>query len=126
MGQNINVSIIISAPIKKVWEFYTFPQYIIKWNAASSDWHTTKSENDLRVGGKFSSRMESKDGSFGFDYSGIYNQIEKFKSIQYTIDDGRKVAVNFVNQNDKITIDVIFEAEDQNTIKKNKRDGKLF
>ncbi|MEO5562713.1 MAG: SRPBCC domain-containing protein, partial [Chitinophagaceae bacterium] len=64
----LTVETTVDAPIKKVWEFWSTPEHIIKWNNASDDWHTTKSENDLREGGKFSARMEAKDGSFGFDF----------------------------------------------------------
>ncbi len=74
---------------------WTEPKHIVKWNNASDDWHTPHAENDLRVGGKFLSRMESKDGSFGFDFSGVYNEVKINELIVYTISDGRKVEVIF-------------------------------
>nr|MBP9771287.1 SRPBCC domain-containing protein [Candidatus Gracilibacteria bacterium] len=69
----ITIETTINAPVEKVWKAWTTPADIVQWNAASDDWHTTKSENDLRTGGKFSSRMEAKDGSMGFDFWGIYD-----------------------------------------------------
>lgn len=67
----ITVSVIVNAPLQKVWQFWTLPEHIKQWNFASDDWHTPKAENDLQVGGKFLSRMEAKDGSFGFDFWGV-------------------------------------------------------
>src|SRR5690349_723325 len=75
----------INAPVEKVWNFYTKPEHIVKWNAASDDWHTTRAENDLRTGGTFVSRMEAKDGSFGFDFGGTYDEVRNFELIRYTI-----------------------------------------
>jgi uncharacterized protein YndB with AHSA1/START domain len=72
----ITVEIAVNQPIEKVWNYWTEPQHINKWNNASDDWHTPFSENNLRVGGKFLSRMEAKDGSFGFDFSGIYDEVK--------------------------------------------------
>src|SRR6266481_2238277 len=91
----ITVAATVNAPIVKVWDSWTNPEHIIKWNNASDDWHTTKAENDLRVGGKFLSRMEAKDGSFGFDFGGVYDEVKTNELIAYTIGDGRKVKVNF-------------------------------
>ena len=91
--QVITVKIQIHAPIEKVWSHWTDPECIKCWNQASDDWHTTKAENDLTVGGKFLSRMEAKDGSFGFDFEGIYNSIEPLKKIEYTLSDGRKCSL---------------------------------
>lgn len=85
----------IKAPIEKVSKFYTEPDHIKKWNSASEDWHTTHSENDLKVGGKFLSRMEAKDVSFGFDFGGIYDVIRANECIEYTLGDGRKVEISF-------------------------------
>ena len=70
---NITVETTVNAPVEKAWEYFTKPEHITKWSFASDDWHTTKAENDLRVGGKFLSRMEAKDGSFGFDFGGVYD-----------------------------------------------------
>jgi uncharacterized protein YndB with AHSA1/START domain len=75
----------VNAPVEKVWNDWTDPKHIIRWNNASEDWHTPRAENDLRVGGRFLSRMEARDGSAGFDFSGKYDRIELYKSIHYTI-----------------------------------------
>ena len=72
----ITVQVAINVPISIVWKKWTTPEDIMKWNNASADWHTPKAQNDLRVGGKFSSRMEAKDGSMGFDFEGIYSNIK--------------------------------------------------
>jgi uncharacterized protein YndB with AHSA1/START domain len=111
----ITVQTTVSAPVEKVWEKWTNPDDIIKWNTASEDWHTTKAENDLRAGGKFSSRMEAKDGSVGFDFWGIYDNIKNNELIEYTMGDGRKVTVSFTSDNNKTEIVETFEAEDENS-----------
>ena len=111
----ITVQTTVSAPVEKVWEKWTNPDDIIKCNTASEDWHTTKAENDLRAGGKFSSRMEAKDGSVGFDFWGIYDNIKNNELIEYTMGDGRKVTVSFTSDNNKTEIVETFEAEDENS-----------
>lgn len=113
---NITVGVTIHTPVEKVWKFWTDPKHIIHWNNASDDWHTTKAENDLRPGGKFLSRMEAKDGSMGFDFTGKYNKIELHKLIDSTLDDNREVRVSFVSNGNETTITEIFEAEQENTI----------
>lgn len=107
----ITVSASINAPVKKVWELWTTPEDIKQWNSASEDWHTPKSENDLRVGGKFSSRMEAKDGSFGFDFGGVYDVVDTHKRIAYTLGDDRKVDVLFTSEGAVTKVDETFEAE---------------
>ena len=107
----ITVETTINAPVEKVWECWTEPRHITQWNQASDDWHTPRAENDLRAGGKFLSRMEAKDGSWGFDFSGQYDTVETHKQIAYTMDDGRKVQVLFAAQNDKTTVTETFDAE---------------
>ena len=66
-------------PIEKAWEYFTKPGHIVKWNNASDDWHTPKAENDLRTGGNFNYRMEAKDGSFGFDFGGVYDEVTEHR-----------------------------------------------
>lgn len=105
----------ISAPLKKVWDLWTQPYHIVKWNHASDDWHTTKAENNLVVGGKFLSSMEAKDGSMGFDFSGKYLQVENHKLISYLMDDGRKVEISFANDGNTTTITERFDAESLNS-----------
>jgi uncharacterized protein YndB with AHSA1/START domain len=112
----ITVSAIIYAPVAKVWESWTNPKHIIHWNNASDDWHTPKAENDLRVGGKFLSRMEACDGSMGFDFTGEYSKIEKFKLIESTLGDGRKLQVHFEPDGSGTRVTEVFEAEHENTV----------
>ncbi|MFI5221094.1 MAG: SRPBCC family protein [Bacteroidia bacterium] len=112
----ITIEAVINAPIEKVWKFWTAPEHITKWNNASDDWHTPRAENDLRIGGKFLSRMEAKDGSFGFDFGGIYDDVKQNEMIAYTIGDGRKVKISFANENGKTKVVESFEAESQNPV----------
>ena len=114
--QVLTVQTVVDAPVEKVWEYWTNPEHLKKWNSASDDWHTTKAENDLRVGGKFSARMEAKDGSMGFDFAGIYDQVEENKYIAYTIGDGRKVAVKFSAEGNRTSVVEDFDAEETNPI----------
>jgi uncharacterized protein YndB with AHSA1/START domain len=115
----ITVKTLINAPIEKVWKYWTEPNHIKKWNHASDTWHTTHAENDLRKNGKFIYRMEAKDGTEGFDFSGFYEEIDENKQISYVLDDNRKVSTIFnkVNHN-KTEIIQTFEAEDINTVEK--------
>src|SRR5690606_27863466 len=87
---------------------------IIRWNTADPGWHTPSSENDLRAGGRFKNRMEARDGSFGFDFEGIYDQVELYKEITYTMPDGRKATTLFTAQNDQTHIETTFDAETEN------------
>jgi len=107
----ITVQAIINAPVEKVWKCWTTPDDIIKWNNASPDWHTTHAMNDLRTGGKFSSRMEAKDESMGFDFSGVYKKVILHKQIDYTLDDDREVSITFSLADGKTEIVETFEAE---------------
>ncbi|MBS1562776.1 MAG: SRPBCC family protein [Bacteroidetes bacterium] len=108
---SITVETTVKAPADKVWKYWNGPEHITKWAAASDDWHTTKSENDLRVGGQFVSRMEAKDGSFGFDFGGVYDAIETNKLIEYTLGDGRKVIIKFSSTGNETHITETFDAE---------------
>ncbi len=106
----IIVTTTIAAPIAEVWQAYTSPDDIKAWNAASADWHTTYAEVDLRVGGKFCSRMEAKDGSFGFDFAGEYTKLIPHQLIEYVFDE-RKVSVNFTEGSDGVLVKVSFDPE---------------
>jgi len=106
----ITVSTVIAAPVAEVWRAYTSPEDIKAWNAASSDWHTTESTVDLRVGGKFSSRMEAKDGSFGFDFAGEYTKVVPHELLEYSFG-GRVAQVEFAEGAGGVTVRVTFEAE---------------
>jgi len=112
----ITVEATVNAPIEKVWKSWSEPQHIKNWCAASDDWHAPKAENDLRTGGTFSTRMEAKDGSFGFDFGGVYDDVKKNELIEYTIGDGRKVRVTFSPSGDQTKIIETFDAEATNSV----------
>jgi uncharacterized protein YndB with AHSA1/START domain len=107
----ITITAQINAPVEKVWTNWTDPKHIVIWNNASDDWRTTRAENDLRAGGRFLSRMEARDGSSGFDFSGKYDKIELHKSIDYTLDDGRKVQITFNETGNGTKVIESFETE---------------
>jgi uncharacterized protein YndB with AHSA1/START domain len=113
---NITVEATVNAPVEKVWNFWTSPEHIIKWNSPSEDWHTPKAENDLRVGGSFKSRMEAKDGSFGFDFGGVYDEVKTNELITYTLGDGRKVEIQFTANGDNTTVTESFDTESENPV----------
>jgi uncharacterized protein YndB with AHSA1/START domain len=117
----ITVETLIPAPMETVWAAYTTPEDIVLWNAASDDWHTTSSKVDLRVGGEFSSRMEAKDGSFGFDFSGTYTNIIPNELIEYSFGD-RHAAISFDAGGEGVKVTVSFDAEVENPIEM-QRDG---
>lgn len=112
----ITVETVVHSPVEKVWEYWTDPEHIKQWNNASDDWHTPYAENDLRVGGKFVSRMEAKDGSFGFDFGGVYDEVSTNESIAYTLGDGRKVKIAFLRQENDTRIIESFDAEETHTV----------
>lgn len=107
----ITIQAVIHAPVEKVWQYWNEPDHITKWNHASDDWHSPYAENDLRAGGRFLFRMEAIDGSFGFDFSGTYDEVVSHERISYTLDDGRKVQITFQSQNGKTEVIETFEAE---------------
>lgn len=111
----ITVNARINAPIDKVWSFFNGPEHIVGWNNASDDWHTPRAENDLRVGGRFLSRMEARDGSVGFDFSGTYTRVEPLSDISYTLDDDRLVKVSFVAEGTETVVTTTFDAEQTNS-----------
>ncbi|MES2621730.1 MAG: SRPBCC family protein [Bacteroidota bacterium] len=112
----ITVEAVVNAPVEKVWKAWTSPEDIVKWNTASDDWHTTRADNDLRVGGKFTSRMEAKDGSVGFDFWGTHNEIKPNEMISSAMGDGRKMRVTFIPEGGSTKVVETFEAENENTI----------
>lgn len=120
--KSITIKSIVNAPIDKVWKLWTETEHIKKWNNASADWYTPHAENDLRVGGAFHSRMEAKDGSFGFDFGGIYDEVKTNELISYTLGDDRKVKITFSVHDNKTKVVETFEAEDTNPIEM-QRDG---
>lgn len=107
----VTVQAVVKAPIEQVWSYWTEPEHITKWNQASEDWHAPRAENDLRAGGKFLTRMEAKDGSMGFDFFGVYDEVKLHELITYTLEDGRKVEITFVYLGGETKVVETFDAE---------------
>jgi uncharacterized protein YndB with AHSA1/START domain len=116
----INVETKVAAPIEQVWRAYTTPAHIMQWNAASDDWHTTKATVDLREGGAFSSRMEARDGSMGFDFAGIYTKIVEHRRIEYAFGD-RTAEVEFTPAKDGVAVRVSFDSEPTHSVEQQKQ-----
>ncbi len=116
MSTIITVAATVNAPVEKVWQYWSLPEHITQWNSASEDWHTPFAENDLRTGGTFLSRMEAKDGSFGFDFGGVYDLVKEHELIEYTLGDGRKVSITFSANGDSTTVTETLEAENVNSV----------
>ena len=112
----ITIEAEVNAPIEKVWNSWTSPEHIVQWNHASDDWHCPKAENDVRPGGKFSSTMAAKDGSFSFDFRGIHTAVKENSLIESEMGDGRKMKIAFENKGDKTLITESFEAEGENSL----------
>ena len=125
MDGNARTKITIEASIhatpEQVWQCWTLPEHITKWNQASDDWHTPYAENDLRVGGRFSSRMESKDGKFGFDFGGVYDVVEPPSRLDYTLGDGRVVHITMEPVDGGTHVIETFEAESENSIERQRQ-----
>lgn len=113
--RQVTVSTLVNAPLETVWEYWTKPEHIQNWNAASPDWHTPHATNDLRVGGKFQSRMEAKDKSAGFDFEGIYTEVMPQEKITYAMEDGRKVEVLFETTEEGVRVTETFDIEQLNS-----------
>lgn len=122
MTKEITITTLIDASMAAVWKGFTIPSEVMRWNNASEDWHTPRAENDLREGGRFNYRMESKDKKQGFDFSGTYMKVVPYTLIEYTMDDGRKVVNAFSSRKDGIAVTVTFEAEHTYTEEK-QREG---
>ena len=116
--QRVRITVETTVPVSPelAWEYWTEPRHITQWNQASEDWHTPRAENDLRVGGAFTSRMESKDGKFGFDFGGFYDVVEPFHVLNSTLGDGRTVHVSFEPVPAGTRIVETFEAEGENSV----------
>ncbi|EAZ82306.1 SRPBCC family protein [Algoriphagus machipongonensis] len=112
----ITVQVVVDKTLEKVWESWIKPKHIVNWYFASPDWHCPKSENDLQPGGNFVFRMEAKDGSFGFDFGGVYQEVKKQELITYIMDDGRAARIEFSELPDGILIKETFEAESTNSV----------
>lgn len=116
MANKITITATINAGVNKVWDYWTAPEHITNWNFASDDWQCPKAENDLRVGGKYAARMEAKDGSFGFEFEAIYDEVIDQKKITYTMSDGRQATTDFENLGDQTKVTTTFDAESMNSI----------
>lgn len=117
----ITVPITVHAPVEKVWKCWTTPEDIMKWNSASDDWHTPSATIDLKEGGTFTSRMEAKDGSAGFDFAGTFTKVAPHKIIEYTTSDGRTVSVTFESKADTTHVTETFMAETENSLEMQKQ-----
>ena len=113
---NITVQTLVNAPISKVWDTWTTPDEITRWNSPGSGWHTPKAKHDLVTGGKFVYRMESADGSQGFDFGGTFDEVKKNEKLSYTMDDGRKAVVTFTTEGNATRVVETFDAESENPI----------
>ena len=114
--ESITIKATINAPIEKVWKFWSSPEHITQWYFASEDWHAPKAENDFRTGGKFLTRMEAKDGSFGFDFEGRYELVKTNELISYTLIDERRVTITFTEVGKSTQVIETFDAENENHI----------
>jgi uncharacterized protein YndB with AHSA1/START domain len=114
--EKVTIQATINAPKTTVWEKYTQPEHITNWNFASDDWTCPTATNDLQVGGKYMARMEAKDGSFGFDFEAIYDEVIINQSYTFTMGDTRKVAVDFKENDHQTTVTIVFDAERENDV----------
>jgi uncharacterized protein YndB with AHSA1/START domain len=112
----VTITTTVKARISKVWECWTEPKHITKWCQASDDWHAPKATNDLQTGGKFSTTMAAKDGSASFDFGGVYTKVDKHKTINYKMDDDRKVHITFEEKAGETKVTESFETESQNSV----------
>lgn len=112
----ITVSALVNKPVADVWNTWTDPKHIMQWNAASDDWHCPKAANDPRTGGKFSSTMAARDGSFSFDFEGVYDDVQLHKRITYTMADGRTCEILFTHENGATRVVESFDAEGENPV----------
>lgn len=126
MKEQIHVNVNVARSLPEVWTYWTHPRHIVHWNAASDDWCCPHAENDLRVGGRFSYRMEARDGSFGFDFSGTYTEVQQKTLIAYTLDDDRTVTVRFTPTENGTLVEETFEAETENPVDMQKTGWQLI
>lgn len=119
-SKTITIEATVKAPMDRVWEYWTLPEHITRWNNASEDWHTPHAENDLRKGGRFMARMEARDGSVGFDFQGVYDVVKKHELIEYTVEDGREVRIVFSDKGGQTTLTETFNPENVNPLEMQK------
>lgn len=120
--KSITVEATVNAPVDKVWKYWNDPEHITKWCAASDDWHAPRAENDIRTGGKFNTRMEAKDKSFGFDFEGVYSNVKPNELIEYDMSDMRHVKIEFKETPEGTKVTETFDIENQNP-EEMQRDG---
>ena len=121
MSSQITVTATVNADIKKAWDYYTQPEHITQWNFADPSWQCPSASNDMRVGGKYSARMEAKDGSFGFDFEATYDEVVPGEKFTYTMPNGRKAGTTFAETGDNQTeVNVWFDPEDENSLEMQK------
>jgi uncharacterized protein YndB with AHSA1/START domain len=116
MTEPITISTIIRVAKEKVWDCYTLPEHIIRWNFATPDWHCPAAHNNLTPGGTYHARMEAKDGSFAFDFKATYQQIIPYDSFQFVMDDGRKVHFSLEESEAGTIVNIAFDAENVNPL----------
>ena len=114
MTNPITVTTIVNVPLQKAWEYWTQPEHITKWNFASDDWECPKATNDLKVGGEFSYTMAAKDGSFSFDFGGVYTEVVEYETIKYELGDSRKIEVTFKEVDGGVEVTEVFDPETEN------------
>ncbi len=112
----ITVEATVNAPVEKVWTVWSAPEHITQWCNASDDWHAPFAENDLKAGGKFTTTMAAKDGSFSFDFAGVYDEVKPHEHISYTMADGRKTSITFKSDGTTTHITESFDPESENPI----------
>ena len=121
MDTKIQIEASIKSALPKAWAYWTKPEHITKWNFAIPEWHCPSAANDLKIGGKYSARMEAKDGSFGFDFEATYDEVIPQKKLTYTIADGRKVTTSFEQLGELTKVTTVFVAEAQNPVEMQKQ-----
>lgn len=120
MSNKIIVTATVNAGGQKTWDYYTNPEHITKWNFADPSWHCPSASNDMRIGGKYSARMEAKDGSFGFDFDAVYDEIVEGEKFTYTMPNGRQTTVDFKKSGNQTEVVVAFDPEEQNSVEMQK------
>ncbi len=116
----ITVETVVNAPVEKTWQYWTEPEHIQMWNAASDDWHCPSATNDLRVGGEFHAQMAARDGSFSFDFTGVYSDVTPHSHLTYGLADGRKVDVRFEKMGEQTKVTETFDPEQENSMEMQK------
>jgi uncharacterized protein YndB with AHSA1/START domain len=122
----ITIEATVNSTIEKVWRAWTTPSDINNWNFAGDDWHNPKSSINLKIGGSFSYRMESRDGKMGFDFSGIFTEVRPYQLLEYIMEDGRRVSVNFKTAGSQVCVSESFEAESENSAEMQKNGWQLI